>query len=495
MRLTTAIIATLFLTFLTACGGGGGDDGGAQNPPENPPTNPPPTGGIGRSGIALGPISTFGSIVVNGVRYETDSATFTIDDMPGTQDDLRVGQVVTVKGTIDDDGMGTTGSADEVIFDENVEGPVESVDVAGSQLVVLGQTVLVRPETSFDDSFSPASPEGVNPGQIVGVSGQIDADGNIVATRIEPKPAASQYEVRGTVNGLDTANLRFNINSLVIDYSSATLDDFPSGQISEGDFVEAKGSSLGAGGELLATQVELESFLPGGNEGDRIEIEGFVTRFASAQDFDVAGQPVTTTSNTAFEGGAATDLALNVKLEAEGDIDANGVLVATKIDIRRAKAVRLTANTDSVDAANNSLVVLGITIEVDGLTRFEDKSDADVDPLTLADISAGDYLEIRGGEFPAGSGTILATILEREDPDTEAILQGFVESTSEPSFEILGVTVNTNGSTVFRDVNDNVISATDFFDQVAINDLVKVQGSEASDTTITATEVEFELEF
>ena len=74
-------------------------------------------------------------------------------------------------------------------------------------------------------------------------------------------------------------------------------------------------------------------------------------------------------------------------------------------------------------------------------------------------------------------------------------MQGFVESTSEPSFEILGVTVNTNGSTVLRDVNDNVISATDFFDQVAINDLVKVQGSEASDTTITATEVEFELEF
>jgi len=215
----------------------------------------------------------------------------------------------------------------------------------------------------------------------------------------------------------------------------------------------------------------------------------------SAQDFHVAGLPVSTTAATTFVGGAATDLGLNVKVEAEGDFDANGVLVATKVDIRRSKAVRMTADADSVDAADNSLVVLGINVTVDALTRIEDKSDADVDPLTLANINAGDYLEIRGSEFPAGSGTILATILEREDPDTETILQGFVESVSDPSIVILGVTIDTNGSTIFRDVNDSVISAADFFDQVAPNSLVKVSGTEVSATAIAASEVEFELEF
>jgi len=235
--------------------------------------------------------------------------------------------------------------------------------------------------------------------------------------------------------------------------------------------------------------------LPGATDGDRIEIEGFITSFVSAQDFHVAGLPVSTTAATTFVGGAAADLGLNVKVEAEGDFDANGVLVATKVDIRRSKAVRMTANADSVNAANNSLVVLGITVTVDALTRLEDKSDADVDPLTLADINASDYLEIRGSEFPAGSGTILATILEREDPDTETNLQGFVESVSDPSIVILGVTIDTNGSTIFRDVNDSVISAADFFDQVAPNSLVKVSGTEVSATAIAASEVEFELEF
>lgn len=485
LKYMIVLCAALITGTLAACGGGGGSS-------VSPPPPPPPSGGIGRNGIAIGPVSNFGSIIVNGVRYDTANATFTIDGTAGSQDDLKVGDVVIVQGTIDDNG--TTGTAEQVLFDDLVTGPVESVNVPGSSLVVLGQTVLVRAETSFDDGFSPASIEGVNVGQIVEVSGQFDANGDIVATRIEPKPAGTQFEVHGTVAALDTANSVFMLGGLTVDYSAATLDNFPGGQINNGDFVEAKGVSLGAGGELLATRVELELLLPGAVDGDRIEIEGFITRFFSAGDFDVAGVPVTTTASTVFEGGDVNDLGLNIKVEAEGDLDANGILVATKIDIRRAKAVRATANVDSVDAANNALVMLGIMVNVDVLTRFEDKSNANVEPLTLADINAGDYLEIRGDERPAGSGMVLATILEREDPDTEAILQGFVESVAEPSFSILGVTINTNGGTVFRDVNDGVITAADFFNQLGVNSLVKAEGSEVADTTITATEVEFELE-
>ena len=479
-------LAAMLLGTMAGCGGG--SDSSVEASPA-----PPPTGGIGRNGIAVGPINTFGSIVVNGVRYDTTSATFTINDAAGTEDDLKVGQVVSVSGTIDDNG--TTGSADQVTFDDSVKGPVESIDLVANRLVVLGQTVLIGPDTSFDDSFSPASLDGVSVGQIVEISGQFDASGNIVATRIEPKPAGTTFEVHGTVTGLDAPNFRFNLGGLVVDYSSAMLDNFSGGQIADGDFVEAKGTTLGGAGELLATSVELESFLPGGDDGDHVEIEGFITRFVSAQDFDVAGVPVTTTGATTFVGGAAADLGLNVKVEAEGDLNANGTIVADKIDIRRSKAVRVTADADSIDAANNALVILGISVTVDALTRLEDKSSADVDPLTLADVNAGDYLEIRGSEFPAGSGIILATIFEREDPDAEAILQGFVETATDPAFTILGVTIETNAATIFRDVNDVQMSSTDFFNQVAVNSLVKAKGTEVSATSVVATEVEFELEF
>lgn len=488
MKNIKLIILGFILAFTAGCGGSGSGNTAVADPPP-----PPPTSGIGRTGIAMGPISTFGSIVVNGVRYDTSSAIFTINGLSGSQDDLNVGDVVTVSGTIDDNGV--DGDADEVNFDDNVKGPVQSIDLALSQIVVLGQTVLINPETSFDDSISPASIDGLDIDDIVEVSGLVDATGRITATRIELKPAGTEFEVLGTVSGHDMANFLFNINDLVVDYSGATLDnDFPGGQISDGDFVEAKGMSL-VGGTLVATEVELKNALPDVEDGVHVEIQGFITRFVSPADFDVTGLPVTTTANTVYEGGVEADLGLNVKVEVEGDVNSGGVLVATKVDIRRAKAVRATANVDSVNAGANSLVMLGITVSVDALTRLEDKSSTDVRPLTLADISAGDYVEVRGGEFPAGSGDILATILERDDADTEAILQGFVETISNPSFTILGVTIETGPGTIFRDVDDSVISSTDFFAQLTTNSLVKAKGSEVSDSVISASEVEFELEF
>jgi hypothetical protein len=489
MKNIQLIVLSFILSFAAGCGGGGG---GSDTPVVNPPP-PPPVGGIGRTGIAMGPISTFGSVVVNGVRYDTSSASFSVNGVSGSQDDLRVGQVITVSGTIDDNGV--DGNADEVNFDDNVKGPVQSIDLGTSQVVVLGQTVMISPETSFDDSISPASIDGLSVDDIVEISGLVDASGRITATRIELKPVGTEFEVLGIVSAHNVANFEFNINNLVVDYSGATLDNFSGGQINDDDFVEAKGLTLNGNGQLIATRVELKNGLPGVADGVHIEIQGFITRFASATDFDVTGLPVTTTANTVYEGGDAADLGLNIKVEVEGDVDANGVLVATKVDIRRAKAVRATANVDSVNAGANSLVLLGITVSVDALTRLEDKSSADVRPLTLADINAGDYIEVRGGELPAGSGAILATILEREDADPDTILQGFVETITDPSFAILGVTIQTGAGTIFRGVNDSVISSTDFFNQLAPNSLVKAKGSEISDMVISADEVEFELEF
>lgn len=483
MKTFARLLACLMLLATAACGGGGGSDDAGNNPP-------PPSGGIVRTGFAIGPIANFGSVIVNGVRYSTTGATITVDDSPGVESDLRVGQVVSISGQFD--ASLTTGTATQISFDDNVEGPVQSIDTVAATLVVLGQTVRVGADTSFDDNIQPASLAGLAVGDIVEVSGLVMSDGSIDATRIEKKAAGSLFEVHGTISSLDTISRRFNLNALVVDYSAAQLDDFPGGQPALGQPVEAKGSAIDANGVLAATRVEFEGPPVSGATGDRVEIEGFITRFASAQDFDVSGVPVTTGAATVFEGGTTADLGLNVKVEVEGSLAAGGAITASKVDIRRATAVRVTALVDSVNSAANSLDVLGITVRIDALTRLEDKSAADVDPLTISSINVGDYLEVRGSELPAGSGDILATIVERDDVDTETILQGFVTTVANPSFTILGVTITTNGATQFRDVDDSSISAATFFSRVASGTLVKAKGVETSTTTMTADEVEFE---
>ena len=484
------LLAAALLT-IAACGGGGSDTTTAPATGANSP----------QAAIAVGPITNFGSIVVNGVRYDTDNATFSVSGQPGTQGDLSVGHIVRVKGTRNGDSG--TGTAEEVWFDETVEGPVDDIDIASGTLVVLGQTVIVTADTSFDDDFNPESLEGVSFGDIVEVSGQFDADGNIVASRIEREDDTdNEFEVYGFVASLDTAAMTFSINNLVVDYSSASLDDFPGGEPENGDFVEVKGTSFGSNGELIATEVDRESPHPdfdddddGVNDDDfEVEIEGYITRFESISDFDVAGQPVTTTAATRFEDGTVDDLDLNVKIEVEGRINANGVLIAEEIEFEneRERDIRIGARVDSVDVGNDTVVLLGIPVRVDVQTRMEDDDD-DEGRLTVADINVGDYLEIRGSESPQGDGTVRASRLEREDDgDEETILQGFVEDVSEPTLRILGVTIETNGNTEFEGLNDDDLSATDFFASVVVGDLIKAKGIESSDTTIVAEELEFE---
>ena len=484
-RITTAFLAAAMLITGGCGGGGGGSD----------VTPPPPTGGITRTGVAVGPITGFGSVIVNGVTYDTSSTIFTKDGLPATQDDFSVGQVVLVKGTIDDDG--TNAMANTVEFDDVVEGPVSSVNEQLNQLVVLGQTVLLTATTSIDDSC-PGTLDDLLVVPAVEVSGLADANGLIEATRIECRDGTwnGVMEVNGLVSGHNAGATTFMINGLEVDYSGAAVDNFPTaGVINDGDPVEAKGTVLN-GNTLDATRVEYKGNRFANDDGDHAEIEGFITRFVSASDFDVSGLPVTTTGSTTFEGGMAADLGLNLKVEVDGEFNAGGVLVATKVDIKSATAVRVTGTLDSV--SGNTMTILGITVNTDPLkTRFEDKSEARVDPLQVGDLNTGDYVEIRGQEMPVGQ--ITAVLLERDDFDTRTELRGFVEAggKNEPNLTVLGATIVTNGATVYRDsrgATDVGMGAAEFWAAVQEGSLVDARGTESGDTTLVATELELQMD-
>ena len=470
------VLGSIAALALGACGGSGGD--GAGNTPAMPP-----------SFASYGTVTAFGSVVVNGVRFDTSTASFMLDGNPGAQSDLAVGDVILARGTID--ASGTAAIATSVVFDDLVQGPIGTIDLAASTFTVLGQTVRVSADTSFDDRIQPASLAGLAVGAVVEVSGLRELAA-IRATRIEPQSAGAELELTGVLTGHQELLHLFFVDAQLIDYSLLVGIRSPRGSgLANLQMVEVRGGAV-ANGIWRPDTIDVLANGLAGAAGERREVEGFIARFVSAADFSVLGLAVTTNAQTVFSGGTATDLGLDVKIEVEGTLDAAGVLVASKLDIRRASAVRFAARVDSVNAASPSFVVLGVTVRADARTRIEDKSTQPVRPFGVANLVAGDYVEVRGGEHPTGSGELLATLVERDEAKPDSELQGFVQAVAPPNFTILGVTIGTNAATVFRDVADVPLTAAQFFAQLAAGDLVKARGLVVGTRALQANEVAFE---
>ncbi len=487
----------LALVMLCACGGGSGGEATVVTPPppppvtpppEDPPPEPPPTGGIDRSGISLGLITGFGSVFVNGVEYETDSASIVIDGVAASESDLAVGQLVAVTGTIADDGL--TGQATQITFDDDAQGAISAIDLSAGTLEVLGQRIITDASTVFSNDISPPELAGLLVGDVVQISGFADTLGSILATRISRASVGGELEVRGLVSNLDQASMRFNINALVIEFSMAVLEDFDGEPIANGLLVEAKGDALSASGELIATRIERESAFASGGDGELGEIEGLVSRFVSIEDFDLAGIPVRGDASTQFENGTAADLAVGVRLEVEGEF-VGGVLVAREISVRVDSDSEVAGFVEAIDTAANSLRVLGITLITSPQTQFEDQLGDSNQPFGLADLDSGDFVEVRGAEASDGGNTVLLSRLERDEPEDELTLEGALDTVDDPLLTVLGVAVETNAQTDFEDAFDNTISASEFFAMAAAGVRVKIRLQDQGGTLL-AEEVEFE---
>ena len=464
----TTLVAAGTLAVLVACGGGSSG----------------PMSQTGAQSVATwGTITAFGSVYVNGVRYDVSRATLKKNDNAVTQAGLAVGEVALVHGH--EDTQTGQGEADSVDVEDSVVGPITMIDTVGNQLTVLGQTISVTANTSFGPGVTPADLTGLKSNDSVEVSGLPGMGGVIMATRIARAESNEPLQVLGTVGTVDTTAHTLKINGLTVDFSAASLSGFTSGQPAGGDLVIARGTVFDATAvKLTATAVRLaETDREEQSEGGLVEEEGLITSFASATDFEVAGAKVTTTASTVFKNGTAADLALNVRVEVRGTLDASKVLVADVVEIERIAVIGLEATVSAMTA--NTLTVLGVTITVDTNTRFEDESSAQVQMFSLKDVAVGDTVLVRGYENPAGSGMVVAVRLERLPPSSDVRVRGPFTATTAPQFKILGITIDATSATFGKGEEGQSLTAAEFFAQ-AVGQIVDVRGT-ATGSTVTAT--------
>lgn len=368
-------------------------------------------GGIGGSGInSVGTITALGSIVVNGTEFDTSNAVIIVEgEEIGVGDDivldnLDIGMVVTVKGTVGEDDESAV--ADRVIYNDNVEGPVESIIVVNTtrkDIVVLGQTVIVNAVTVFKGTTF----DDIAENDVVEISGMFDDTGAIWATFLE-KTDGVIFEVTGFVENLDAVQETFKINDLTVDYSLADTSGLPGGVPADGLLVEVEGTLDPDTGEMLADVIELGDEL-GTEDVDEIEVMGFVTDFVSAFEFTVGTQVVRTNANTEFVDGTAGDIALGVKLEAEGTLE-GGILFAYEVEFWGPDQIEVEGLVTAF-VSGSEFTVGDQVVQTDAETVYEGG--------TPDDIALGVNLEIKGVPVDIIRSILVADKVSFEDEEFE----------------------------------------------------------------------------
>jgi hypothetical protein len=334
-RFISAGLATA-LVALSGCGGGGG--GGT-------------VAGIGGTGkIASGTITSFGSIWVNGIKYDIDSASLEVndDDSAGlSQDDLRIGMVVTVTADVfdrDGDGDDESGVASLVVYDNEIEGPISSItdqpDEKTKSFSVLGVNVMAHiTNTRFDDGEAPGFIyDTIDDGDVVEISGFFDGSNVLNATYIKKTDdfvsGESEIELKGTADADPEdgagAGDSFTLNDVIVNIrADADLSEVPGGRVTSAMFVEVEGRLISESPLTIgAFRIEQEDEGLDEDAGEA-ELEGFVSDFVDNRNFRVDGQLVD--ASTAEFEPAGLVLSDGRKVEVEGTIMA-GILKASKVE-------------------------------------------------------------------------------------------------------------------------------------------------------------------
>lgn len=446
-RWLKALAVTLTASILGACGGGD--------------SAPPPTQ------TSIGTISAFGSVVVNGVRFDDSAASISIGDATATRDRLRVGMVVQVRGRLNGDG---TGVADSIQYNDCVQGPITAMNQVQNTVTVLGQTVQVDDDTVFD-GVTLRDMDGFAIGDQVEVSCLPDPSSNrLRATRMERQGVfqngVSDLEVKGVVSNLDTAAGTCTISALTVNFAGVAAADRPAG-LANGMTVQASGKSL-ANGILSADRLrDRDRDRLSYPDGDGLEVEGYVSDFASIADFKVAGQAVDAT-NAVIKNGSVADIRNGLKVEAEGTMT-NNVLVASVLVVKLQSSVHVEAGLQAKDAALGTITLLGRAIKVTADTEFRDGLASMEQPtlITLTALSAADRLEVN--MYKNTAGDLVATRVERTAADPLVVVKGPADAKLPTTqLTLSGFGIATGANTRYRDASGNLTDAPSFYDAVLV---------------------------
>lgn len=433
------------------------------------------------------------AVTINGQRSFTvgTQTSFTLDGEPiSPTQAVQIGAGYSVQVSIENvDATVSAGEAINVDLRNLARGPVTATDplsVLNQPLVVTAETVLV------------GIPDGdlanVALDDILEVSGYLDVNGSLVATRIELRSdPTTDWKLFGQVAGLNGA--LFSIGAQQVDSSGVSpvgcTPAFQDGQFVE---LEALPNAGYTAASVLAQVTQLECEDPNFDDPPAgtgaAALEGIISAIPDPMPeparFSMLGIEVLTTAQTRYRAGTLDDLDEGVRVEVEGAFDEAAQQI-TAHEVRFVQGqVRFEAPVDPADViAGESITIMGNTVQFSPQTRDEDG--------IVAGLASPTQVEVRG--LIDRDGQMFSTrVRERGQPDlSDTEIRGPAADIAAPNLSILGIAVDT-GAAIFRDHEQNVISSEEFFARLFPGTLVSAEDAIYDPISGTLVAGEMELE-
>jgi hypothetical protein len=444
------------------CSGGGGDTLAG--------------GGIGGTGVtvaSVGTVSGFGSVIVNGVAYDTAGAGVFVENAPRGSGDSAVvgnllpGMVVRVEGRLFGDGSAT---AESVFFSSNLKGPVESLDELDSltkQAIILGQVILMDDRTAFLN----VSPASIAVGMVLEVSGLDDESGRILATFVkkvaDSLPLDGEVELKGVVRNVTPPLQRFEIRQMTVDYSAADLGGLGGTPPEAGQLVKVRGR-LEPANVLVAERLELEEEF-GSRPFDVVELEGIISQGEAAGQFGIGRYTVRVDRGTSFNSLAPQDLNPGTRVVVHGSLTGRTILAG---EIFLPERIRIESDVSSVDFDEKSLALAGL----EPIRVFSTATTLIIGIASAFDhIGPGNHLRVLGRQK---GGDIVASTMVITPSRKDVELAGPVQAVLEPFVTVLGIEIDTSSIPPegFKDESGNPLLPDGFFGVVQPGSSVSFEG-------------------
>jgi Domain of unknown function (DUF5666) len=387
---------TLGASALVACGAGtqsGVGVGGTGTGTQTIAAAPTPV-------TVTGPITGFGSVILNGTRFDDTAALVIRDAKAIAINALRLGMTIEVTGTKSADGL--TGTAETIRVFSEIKGPTQSVNVSSNSAYILGSLVLINSNTVFSGATSLAD---VRVGDVIEAYGLRNlSTGDISATRVEVEkppvqvggaPVITPVSLTGTIQNLNVTNMTFTVNGQIITYSSAII----SGILANGLSVQVQGNTSSASTSISAAGITVT--MPSvSNEGRQVEIEGIVTSFVSRANFKLNGSLINA-NNSGLSTTQVARLLDGARCQVIGVVT-NSIVQASKLECESSGTSTIFEVSGTISAFTNigNFVVRNQVI---------DASNAKISNGLVSSLKVGKSVEIKG---PIVGGVLKASAIE-----------------------------------------------------------------------------------